>query len=169
MQRSSSAYKGSQSRSSSAYDHPLGQRILLKADNILMKGKKYTSENYKKPGSSKRVTSSVKITSNKQNQKISFTSLLKKHHRTSQAWKRRTSQHQNLEYATKPAIPSKFPSQQSLDDSFKDLDSHLSDEVEREVPIQTQTIQKPSNPSQELFPEFPPEPKEPAESRIIPL
>ena len=91
---SHSSKKPLKSRSSSAYDHPLGQRILLKADNILLKGKKYTDSAYKK---AKRTPSALKITSSKnpsnnknlQPTKISFTSLLKNHQRTSQNWKRR--------------------------------------------------------------------------------
>ncbi|CAI2369863.1 unnamed protein product [Moneuplotes crassus] len=115
--RSNSVYKAGNSSFTAGYQHPLGSRILSKADTILEKGKKYSSEYYSQ---NKRV-SSIKITSKNERQKISFTSLLKKHQQTRETWKR------------------KLHRVQDLDQSFKDLDQVDPDEVEREVPVKIDT------------------------------
>lgn len=118
MKRSSSVYYSNRKKNLSAYEHPLGSRILSKADNILKIGMKYKNNlSLLKPKNS----SNIKIT-RETDHKISFNSLLRKHHQKREDWMEMTQKESN-----------------QLNESFKDLDGIQSDEIEKKVPVQIET------------------------------
>ena len=104
----------------SNYKHPLS-RILKKADSILEKGMKYSTNYVKKIPKH----SGIKMTGTAWGA-ISFDSLLKNHSQKRESW---LSKLQNK-------------NRSKLNESFKDLDSIQSDEIEKEVPVQTETDKK---------------------------
>mmetsp|Transcript_787 Transcript_787/g.654 ORF Transcript_787/g.654 Transcript_787/m.654 type:complete len:108 (-) Transcript_787:606-929(-) len=101
------------------YSHPYSS-ILEKADGILQRGRKYNPNLFMKP----KQQSAIKNTDNATGA-ISFDSLLKNHNRTKQSWLKK--------------IKTK---QIELNESFKDLDTIQSEEVEKHVPVQINTQKK---------------------------
>ncbi|CAI2362360.1 unnamed protein product [Moneuplotes crassus] len=126
IKRKASTSKSISRSFSSPYEHPLGHKILLKADKILKKGEKYSPACH---GRNRRANS-IQVDPKKATKKTSFTSLLKKYHKPGTECDRRKEKDKDCSFISQ------------FDANFRDLEEADPDEVQSEVPVRANALEK---------------------------